>query len=472
MKSKFSLMYSLICTAVFFSSAAQAQSVLPDCNVGTPGLVVGVTPLTVTTISGQQYAMVRVKSTATNCRVKVGMASYQKYDEIIRNQTVFNIDFGAYLNPGEERNLSVLIPPCASQVDVYQGEAITDYFSDYYCPGWPSNCRLVSAIHTNCTNPSAGGPCTGGASGTVNPAVPYCVRQPPVCNAGGSYSSGLECSASPKTIALSSNGSSGENITYSWSTTCPQGSVVSTTEANPTLTLSTLVLGGGSVSCQVNLTVTDKFGLSSNCSAALVGGTCNVDCAGTVNGSATVDECGVCQGDGSTCKQCDTTDIKGTQLSIDVNLAELKNATARMVRLIDRAIGVAKLTGRPASSVKASAATVLKSATASYVRGWQAVYTSIPGVILVCTSNTNCTSISTVAVKAMINSEATTLFNSVAQTRKILEQVLRKAPRSAAKSVRSIRTNSSAIIAKSKSALLREQKLIASIPDATSSCVQ
>lgn len=441
---------------------------LPICDVKKHGQAVGKSLITVTEIAGVKTASITVKSVAKDCKLQVGMASYEKFDEVIRNQIVHNIDFGGFLNPGEEKTLSVIVPPCASQIDVYQGEAITDYFSDFYCPGYPSNCRLVTALHTNCSNASAGGPCTGGVNGTVNTSVPYCSRKPPVCSAGSTYSSGLECSAAPKTITLDGSQSSGLGLTYNWSTTCPGATFnPSAQEVKPTFTLSTLAAVGSSVSCQVNLTVTDRYGLSSNCSSAVLGETCQGDCAGTVNGTAVRDECGVCEGDGSTCQSCETTNIEGTQIAIDVNLAALKTRVSRLVKLTENAMAKAKIQGREASKLRAKNQELLKSASALYTAGWESIYSTVPATVLSCPQTNACINVSIAGAKTNLEEHAIKLFNVAKDAHATLRSTTSKLSETMKKK---LNKKGKTVINEAKERLASEQSLIASIPSSTSSC--
>lgn len=465
-----SLIAFAISTSILGTTLAHA-AILPECDVTKHGQAQGVGAIALSVVDGKTFASITVKSVATDCRIKVGMASYQKFDEVIKNQIIYNIDFGGFLEPGEQRLLKVEVPPCAAQLDVYQGDAITDYFSGYYCPGWPSNCRLITALHNNCSNPTAGGTCTGGSNGTPNSAVPYCTRMPPVCSAGAVYSTGLECSTTAKSIVLDASQSDGLGLTYKWSTTCPQSAFSpSDSDVKPTFTLPTLAAVGSSVKCQVNLVVTDRYGVSSNCSSAVLGGTCNGDCAGTVNGSAKADVCGVCNGDGSTCKPCDPTNIQDKQLGIDSNLAALKGAVSQLVKLTEKALVKAQLTGRQANAVRAANQSYLNSASSVYTAGWQATYTTIPGTILNCGVNTACVTVSTAAAKANLAQHSDSLLTVAKNAHKMLKSVTKKLTSKNSSLKKKFEQKATKIVAQANANFSTEQSLIASIPSSTSSC--
>jgi hypothetical protein len=61
-----------------------------------------------------------------------------------------------------------------------------------------------------------------------------------------------------------------------------------------------------------------------------------VDCAGTPNGNAKPDRCGVCNGDGKSCLDCSGEDINGDQTALDTGAHALERMTLRVGNRIRR----------------------------------------------------------------------------------------------------------------------------------------
>ncbi|MDC0358579.1 PKD domain-containing protein, partial [Oligoflexia bacterium] len=124
----------------------------------------------------------------------------------------------------------------------------------------------------------------------------------PVCDASGPYS--VDCVGAVTTVTLDGTGSSdsdGDPLTYLWSTDCVSSLLNNAATATPTLDL-TLPGVGQSQFCNVSLSVSD--GLNSHaCSSTVSANSCGVDCLGVPNGTAKLDNCGVCNGNNS-CLDC------------------------------------------------------------------------------------------------------------------------------------------------------------------------
>ena len=138
-----------------------------------------------------------------------------------------------------------------------------------------------------------------------NPNSHTCEAKPcaPTCSAQVATDAykNLACSAS--TISVGINGRNSQpNITgYNWTTTCKNGVLSNPLVVNPTLSFTAYQTPATvSPDCKVTLTVTNAGG-SATCEAPVSVGTCNKDCAGTINGTKVNDACGVCGGDGSSC---------------------------------------------------------------------------------------------------------------------------------------------------------------------------
>lgn len=145
----------------------------------------------------------------------------------------------------------------------------------------------------------------GTKAATVSKNTKQCTpNKPPVCNAGSSYKA--TCQGTETKIKLDGSGSKdpeGKALTYSWTTSCASSSFDNAKIVNPLLTL-TGPGAGTAASCSVTLAVNDSV-MSSSCQASVTVPACNTDCKGVAGGKATVDQCGVCGGDGTSCVGCD-----------------------------------------------------------------------------------------------------------------------------------------------------------------------
>lgn len=76
------------------------------------------------------------------CTYLIGMASYEKYDEIIDNQQLFDsVSQSVELAPDASTQLQVSLPNCATQVDLFFGEVLTSLDGVRYGE------RLLEAVH-------------------------------------------------------------------------------------------------------------------------------------------------------------------------------------------------------------------------------------------------------------------------------------------------------------------------------------
>jgi len=88
------------------------------------------------------------------CEYPVGFASYEKFDEIIDNQSLFDSST-TVIKPGETITLTVNVPLCAAQLDLFYGDLITSFAN-----GVRYGVRLLDALHIGgteycdrCTDP-------------------------------------------------------------------------------------------------------------------------------------------------------------------------------------------------------------------------------------------------------------------------------------------------------------------------------
>lgn len=255
---------------------------------------------------------------------------------------------------------------------------------------------------------------------------------PPVCNAGGSYEK--ECQGAQTRVRLDGSGSKDpENkaLTYKWSTNCSNVSIDSATIVSPEIVL-TGPGAGNDVACTATLVVSDGVH-SSTCQAPISVpacdqgscrdgsgargeldqcGVCNGDgksclgcdripdsgkvvdscgvcggndqcsgCDGVPNSGKVPDRCGVCGGDGSSCLQCNDTDIRTTLLAMDSNSKDQEaNAKSALRRLANNANDAATRKFINQAKVEAE-----KLSSQAWTLTW-----SLPQVIKTCAETTAC----------------------------------------------------------------------------------
>lgn len=86
------------------------------------------------------YSTGRVTNNSTACAYDIGIASYLKYDNVIDHQNIFDFNTTRIL-PGQTLDISVNLPPCATQVDLFHGAVLPSLNGQRYGP------RLLAAIH-------------------------------------------------------------------------------------------------------------------------------------------------------------------------------------------------------------------------------------------------------------------------------------------------------------------------------------
>lgn len=83
----------------------------------------------------------QVQNTSDTCSYDIGMASYYKFDEVLANQVLFD-STTTIIQPGETLELSINLPNCAIQIDLFYGDIIMS-FEDGVIYGD----RLLDAVH-------------------------------------------------------------------------------------------------------------------------------------------------------------------------------------------------------------------------------------------------------------------------------------------------------------------------------------
>ncbi len=97
----------------------------------------------------------KIQNKSTTCSYDVGMASYQKFDEVIDHQLIYSWTTGR-VGPNQILALGVAVPDCAAQIDLFYGSVLHSLDGQRYGD------RLITARHT-------GGVNYCGATPTVEP---------------------------------------------------------------------------------------------------------------------------------------------------------------------------------------------------------------------------------------------------------------------------------------------------------------
>jgi hypothetical protein len=97
----------------------------------------------------------RITNSSSSCSYEVGMASYRKFDEVIDNQEIYH-STTTTIGPNETKNLTVEIPGCSAQVDLFYGPVLQSLNGQRYGE------RLLAAKHINGSNYCAPPACPGG----------------------------------------------------------------------------------------------------------------------------------------------------------------------------------------------------------------------------------------------------------------------------------------------------------------------
>ncbi len=525
-------------------------------------------------------ASVTLKNNGT-CSVPVGIASYKKnvavddpstpgYDpHFLTNQTIHDYKTVTLLEPGETVTLTISIPNCATQVDVFWGPPILDYKTgESY--SWPSNPpRMIAFHHTDtvdgdfyskikrdsngnrvepiCSNttPTPTRTATNTATSTATPtatstptntatntatstptatatntatatatltATPTATNTPTItatntptvtstatatptvttsptitptatptetieCDAGGPYVNGingidtLDCSETPVSVQLDAGNSTGKNLMYQWSTNCSGATFSDTTSATPTFSLVTLGNNGQPVNCKVFLTVTSaQTDMTEMCESEVAGDICVLDCAGDLNGQAKLDDCGICNGNGSTCIKCESSDSQDEQLGIDSNANSLRGAALSLAKELEKTAKVVGLSSKSIKALKKYTATSRIKAEAAYKQVWTDTYTLIPGLIRSCEGSSACVKVSLVDSLVKIDSGTNTLVSLIKDLQKRIKKTGAKAKTSSAKSKvakSNAKAKNSAKLADQTLANTRQQ--ITALPSATTS---
>lgn len=110
----------------------------------------------------------------------------------------------------------------------------------------------------------------------------------------------------------------------------------------------------------------------------------SVDCLGVLGGTAVLDRCGVCNGDGTSCLDCESVDLTPIQFAVDGQGARQRALVRRIRNAIYRTADSARQ--------RAAANRLLVAADKEYLALWTDVWTSFPPVVQSCSNSQFCVS--------------------------------------------------------------------------------
>lgn len=125
------------------ANAQAAISILDNCEAGLRRDLIGLLSAPV----GNSISGTVTNTSNRTCAYQVGLASYRKFDEVIDNQEIFAwVNPTVRLAPGESYIMTIEMPTCATQVDVFYGPVLMSLKGVRY------GSRLLHAVHLNGTN--------------------------------------------------------------------------------------------------------------------------------------------------------------------------------------------------------------------------------------------------------------------------------------------------------------------------------
>jgi hypothetical protein len=113
----------------------------------------------VRTLNAPDYNTATVTNKSAICAYDLGLAAYRKFDENINNQELFSFKTAVIL-PGQTLNLSVALPGCKAQIDLFYGSLLQSFSGNARY-----GTRLLAYRHVGrnyCTLPTGNQGCTPG----------------------------------------------------------------------------------------------------------------------------------------------------------------------------------------------------------------------------------------------------------------------------------------------------------------------
>ena len=285
------------------------------------------------------------------------------------------------------------------------------------------------------------------STATATPTVAATPTSLP-CDISGPYQ--VSCSDSVVSVNLQGC-DQGTGYQYLWSSDCSGAVFADTGSVSTSITFNAYGSDNVPAACSVSLQVRNGSDVVAEDQTAVSVGLCTFDCAGTLNGNAIADDCGVCNGDGQSCLECQSVNILDTQLSIDGLAGQQRDLVLKASRQLGSV--------RPGNSKrKQFAKSMVAESQNLYVQAWTTTYAGFPATVLSCASS-SCVSVSTVDAKQTISS-------SVSQMSVMIERALKLTPRKNKAQRKKIK-----VLLKRSQALTKDQnELLSMVPNSASSC--
>ena len=243
---------------------------------------------------------------------------------------------------------------------------------------------------------------------------PVCVAQPSV----GTYQN-LSCQAETTTVELDASSSfdpekGKQGLIYVWLSDCPGAQFDNQQAVKANMTFMSQNPNQSPVNCTVTLYVSDGE-LYSSCKANVSVEPCVRDCLDVINGTAEIDICGVCDGDGTSCLDCTDENIRNLLFSLDSNAREQARLAIKAAKRLKRAVPGNQEVNRLVKDIR-------KEANELYNLNWTETW-SLPQIVTLCQGETIC---STASNAVHINSYNTNAAHLRDLTLKVLKEMRRQ----------------------------------------------
>lgn len=282
------------------------------------------------------------------------------------------------------------------------------------------------------------------------------LNAPPTCTIGGAVETFCSGSSNAATASISASASDpdGTPLTLNWTAICPQalaGKSSFSGANSSTLGMSFDVSSLTAVQqCSLIFVASDNENPQSSCTSSVTVKPCNTDCTGAANGTAKVDRCGVCGGDGQSCLDCKTVTTTPSLIALDGNANVAQQLVFRSATLLRKDKRVER---KKRFEV---AAKLVNDAKAADSAVWTRIWT-VPQSVTTCGNTNFCSQASFVSNLSVIDSQLKVFADQLEIAKKTAKS------KSLVKKINALITRLSQVNSESVS-------LLGKLPTAASSC--